>query len=510
MTMKIDLLTGCLLALTLYVSRAATPLFHDIRDYGAVGDGATPATAAIQKAVDACAVAGGGKVIIPSGRYVSGPIFLKSRVHIELESGALLLGSTNLSDYPGIDGRWEGIERKIYASLFTGQHLEQVSITGRGIIDAQGAVWWNAHRQTGELRKQAGLQGREPENPAGAPLRWPRPRVIYLHNCTNVLVRDLTLVNSPSWTVHPVYCENVTIDNLTITNPEIAPNTDAVDPDSCKNVRITNCRFDVGDDCVVIKSGYNEDGRRVGIPCENILVSNCLFLHGHGGVVIGSEMSGSVRNVAVVNCVFDGTERGLRVKTSLGRGGVVEDFLASNLIMRNLTDAAFAISATYADSVSGPATGAPARETIPVLRHFYWSDVTVTNVKKVADLSGLAESPLEDFRLSRLQVRSAQTGFRCVNAKDVVLEELNLEVASGAAVELLNVSNLDLLRLTVPKPNAGAPVVSFQNVSQALLRECKVKDGPGVFLHLAGAGSQAITLEQNRLAAGIQEQAAKP
>src|SRR6266446_4436438 len=301
-------------------------LRYDVRTYGATGNGKTSDTTAIQKAVEACAAGGGGKVIFPAGRFLSGPIFLKSRVQVEVESGAVIEGSTNFDDYPAINGRWEGIERKVYASLFTGKNLEQVSITGRGCLQGRGENWWEAHRKTFELRKQQGLTEREPEHPKDAPLRWPRPRLINLYHCTNVLIRDLTLFNSPSWNVHPVYCENVTLDNLTIMAPADSVNTDAVDPDSCRNVRISNCHFDVGDDCIVIKSGYNADGRRVGIPCENILVSNCTFAHGHGGVVNGSEMSGSVRNVSVVNCTFDGTQRGLRVKTSLGRGGVIENF----------------------------------------------------------------------------------------------------------------------------------------------------------------------------------------
>ena len=485
---------------------AATPPFHDVKNYGAVGDGTTPGTAAIQKAVDACAAAGGGRVVIPPGRYLTGPIFLRSRVQIDLESGAVLLGSTNLNDYPAIDGRWEGIERKVYASLFTGEHLEYVSITGRGVIDGRGSVWWEAHRQTSKLRSRLGITGREPENPPAAPLRWPRPRLINLYSCTNVLVRDVTLLNSPSWTVHTVYCRNVTLDNLTILNPSDSPNTDAVDPDSCEDVRISNCHFDVGDDCIVIKSGYNEDGRRVGIPCENILVNNCTFAHGHGGVVIGSEMSGSVRNVAVANCVFDGTQRGLRVKTSLGRGGVVENFRASNLVMRNITDTALSITAAYDREAKEPA-GGPAPEAIPVMRHIHWSDIIVLNANKVADLGGLEQSPLEDFSLRHVQVTSAKTGIRCANAKGVVLEDLQLQPASGPAVAMQNVSELDIIRLVVARPNEGAPVLSFKKVSQALLRQCKVAEGSGVFLGLTGDANPGITCEANRLPAGLKEQA---
>jgi polygalacturonase len=487
---------------------AASPAecpYYDVRTYGAVADGATPATAAIQKAVDTCAADGGGKVLIPAGRYVSGAIFLKSRVEIELGSGAVLLGSTNFADYPPIDGRWEGIERKVYASLFTGRGLEHVSITGRGVLDGRGQVWWAANRKTGELRKKAGLQGREPENPPDAPLRWPRPRMINLYNCTNVLIRDVTILNAPSWNVHPVYCENVTVDNVTITAPADSPNTDAVDPDSCRDVRITNCRMDVGDDCVVIKSGYNADGRRVGVACEDILVSNCLFLHGHGGVVIGSEMSGSVRNVAVVNCVFDGTQRGLRVKTALGRGGIVEHFRASNLVMRNITDAAFTVSSTYGDSQSGPETGKPAPEAIPVLRHIHWSNVSISNTKKVADLAGLGASPLEDLTLLDVQAVDAKTGIRCENAKGLRFGNLDIRTASGPAIEVQKASQVNILRLSVPQPSGDAPVLLFKDVNGAEVSGCTVSAGSGVFLQLSGTGNTGVNSDYNYLPAGINE-----
>jgi polygalacturonase len=484
---------------------SAPPPYYDVGSYGAVGDGATLATVAIQKAVDACAADGGGKVLIPAGRYITGPIFLKSRVEIELESGAVLLGSNNFADYPTLDGRWEGIERKVYASLFTGRGLEHVSITGRGVLEGQGAVWWVANRKTAELRKKHGLTGREPENPPDAPLRWPRPRMINLYNCTNVLIRDITILNSPSWNVHPVYCENVTLDNVTITAPPDSPNTDAVDPDSCRDVRISNCRFDVGDDCIVIKSGYNEDGRRVGIPCEDILVSNCTFLHGHGGVVIGSEMSGSVRNVAVVNCVFDGTQRGLRVKTASGRGGVVEHFCASNLVMRNISDAAFSVTAAYADRQAGPANGKPAPDTIPVMRHIHWSNVSVSNTRQVADMSGLDTSPLEDLSLVNVQANAANSGIRLANAKELRLDNIVLQTTSGPALEVQKASNIDIFRLTAPQPNGDAPVISFKEVSGAFVHDCAVQGGSGVFLKLTGDGNNDVTCEGNWLAAGLKE-----
>ena len=493
-----------LLAVPGRVGLSADSSVYDVHAHGAVGDGRALDTAAIQKAVEACSAAGGGKVVVPAGRYLTGPIFLKSEIEVELQSGAMLLGSTNFADYPVIDGRWEGIERKVYASLFTGRGLHHVSITGRGVIEGQGAPWWAAFRKTLDLRKKLGLQGREPENPPDAPLRWPRPRLINLYNCTNVLLRDLTIQNSPSWQVHPVYCENVTMDNLTILAPPGSPNTDAVDPDSCRNVRISNCHFSVGDDCIVIKSGYNEDGRRVGIPCENILVCNCTFAQGHGGVVIGSEMSGSVRNVTVADCVFDGTRRALRVKTAPGRGGVIEYFRASNLVMRNLSEAAFSITAAYADRQSNDKAAGPA-ETIPHMRHFYWGDSIVVNAKKVADISSLAVSPLEDFRLCNIQATEAETGILIEHAKDVVLQEISIQPRSGPAVEARDVKNLEVFRLAVEKPNEGAPVVALNGVTKALLHGCQVAAGPGALARCSGDPSQDITLQGNRLAAGVKD-----
>jgi polygalacturonase len=486
------------------LSVAAPPAEFNVKNFGAMGNAKKLETASIQRAVDSCAAHGGGKVLIPAGRYVSGPIFLRSHVQVELGAGAILAGSTNLADYPVIPGRWEGIERKTFASLFTGRNLEHVAITGQGIIEGQGASWWEAHRKTMALRKKLGLSGREPENPPDAPLKWPRPRLINLFHCTNILIRDVTLQNSPSWNVHLVYCQNVTLDNLTITAPSNSPNTDAVDPDSCQNVRISNSHFDVGDDCIVIKSGYNEDGRRVGLPCENILVSNCIFGHGHGGVVIGSEMSGSVRNVTVVNCVFDGTERGLRVKTAPGRGGVVEHFRASNLIMRNIKDAAFAITAAYSDGSAAQASQT-GKETIPTMRDIDWSDITVVSAGRIADFGGLPESPLENFHLRNINVGESQKGIRCENARDVTFENINIRNVSGSTFIFNKVRGAEVSRLTLPQAASDAPVIVCEDVSGLLVHGCIVTEGPGLFLQTRGEKNEKIEGTGNRLPVRMRE-----
>ena len=406
---------------------------YNIEDFGAVGDGKTLNTASIQDAVDYCAKAGGGMVYIPSGDFVTGPIFLKSNINFHISEGAMLLGDTNKSRYPGIQGRWEGIERKTYASILTGHDLENISITGRGTIDARGRVWWNAFMKTWQIREKHGIKEREPDNPPEAPLKWPRPRVINLFNCKDVLIRDITIKNSPSWTVHPVYCTNVTVDNVTVFNPDDSPNTDGINFDSSKDSKIVNCYIDVGDDCITLKSGYNKDGRRVGIPCENIVIANCIMVHGHGGVVIGSEMSGDVRNVAISNCVFDQTNRGLRFKTVRGRGGVVENIRASNIVMGSI-GTAFTFSMFYQDwrgalTLDGFYHGDkvktnPVTEETPVFRNIHFSDISVSNANVVAEIRGLPEMPVQNISFSNINVISSDEGMMIENAYRMLLDNV--------------------------------------------------------------------------------------
>jgi polygalacturonase len=343
-------------------SPANVSIVFNVVDFGAAGDGKTLCTTGIQKAVDACAKAGGGRVVFPAGRYITGPIFLRSNVHVEVPAGAVLLGLTDFERVPSIAGRWEGIDRTVYASMFTGHDLENISITGRGVIDGQGDAWWKAFRVVTELRRKSGLMDREPENPPGSPLRWARPRMINLYRCKNVLISGLTVLNSPSWNIHPVLCDNIVIDQVTIISPEVAPNTDGIDPDSCRNMRISNCYISVGDDCITLKSGYRFQKSGRNIPSENIVVTNCVFGRGHGGVGIGSETSGGVRDVTVSNCVCEGTDRGLRFKTARSRGNVVENFRAVNFVMRGVGDA---ISVTMLYNASDPRTAQPITKELP-------------------------------------------------------------------------------------------------------------------------------------------------
>lgn len=365
--------------------------FFNVREYGARGDGETPDTRAIQAAIDACARAGGGTVLVPSGSYVTGSLSLRSHITFRLESGATLLGSTDANDYPIAAGRWEGVERETHAPLITANGASHIALVGRGTIDGRGEGWWKSHRD--------------------GTLHYPRPRLVSFVDCTNVLIQGVTLTRSPSWTVHPLRCDNVTVDQVTISNPADSPNTDGINPDSCRNVHITNCHIDVGDDCLAIKSGIETNQTRL-TPCENIAISNCTMLHGHGGVVIGSEMSGGARNVVISNCIFIGTDRGIRLKSRRGRGGFIEDIRASNIIMREVL-CPFSMNLYYHIGKKGDPQIADKRPRpldagTPVFRHIHFNSITARDAHYAAAfLYGLPEMPVEDVTFSHVSITMA-------------------------------------------------------------------------------------------------------
>jgi polygalacturonase len=465
-----------------------------VLDYGANPDGKTLSTTAIQKTIDECAKAGGGKVIIPSGKYLTRPIFLKSNIHVEILPGAVILADTVISEYPSIWGRYGGIEANVYASLFTGKNLENVSITGRGTLDGQGEVWWKAHEINKAMRKKAGLTEREPPNPNGSPLKWARPRMINLYNCKNVLLRDLTIVDSPSWTIHPVYCENVTIENISIIQPYESPNTDGINPESCNNVRIFNCFVDCGDDCITIKSGYNEDGRRVNIPCENIVISNCTFKHGRSAIGIGSETSGGVRNVTISNCVFKDTYRGLRIKTTRGRGNVVENIRASNIIMENV-GTGISLDMFYQ---SGPETPLPVDETTPFFKNIRYSHITGKNIKLAGEFLGLPEAPMEGVTLTDVNLQ-AETGIVVKFAKDISFHDVEINVKKGPPLSFYKSTQIELDNVTTSTPLKNNPVFQFENVQDVIVRDCTASQGTDVFLQFVGKENKDVMLLNNRL-----------
>jgi len=484
------------------VNQPPNPLFFNVLDYGAVGDGQALDTPALQAAIEAGHKADGGTVYVPAGSYVSGSIFLHSNITLYLAAGATLLGSENPADYPIVDGRWEGTDQQTHAPLIAGHNLQHIAVVGRGTIDGRGACWWRMHK---EHR-----------------LAYPRPRLISFTDCRNVLIEGVTLTNSPSWTINPVRCDNVNVDKVTIINPADSPNTDGINPDSCRNVHISNCYLSVGDDCITLKSGKEDNGREHLAPCENITITNCTLAHGHGGVVIGSEMSGSVRRVVVANCVFTGTDRGIRLKSRRGRGGVVEDIRLTNIVMEDvlcpLTMNLYYACGAWGDETVSDKQPHPVTEGTPRFRRIHLSHITARQVKYAAGfLFGLAEMPLEDISLSDISIAMSpdaeagypemadglelmrRAGFFVRNARGLRLHNVEVTGQLGPALTLVDVQDVDLSASATHTPDAGAPVIRIQNGQGAFVHDCQASAGTDVFLHVEGANTREIVLNGNYL-----------
>lgn len=488
--MELQMMKSFILLLIMNVSIWANPVLYNVLDYGAETDGKTLSTEAIQNAVNACAQVGGGKVIVPPGKYLTGPIILKSNVHIEIMTGAILYAHENIDQYPAVPGRYEGIEKRTYASLFTGHDLHNVSITGRGILNGQGKVWWDAHLKTKEIREKHNIVDREPLNPPKSPLKWPRPRVINLYRCNNVLIRDLTILDSPSWTIHPVYCKNVTIENITIKQPYESPNTDGINPESCNYVRITNCFIDCGDDCITIKSGYNEDGRRVNIPCQNIVIANCTFAHGRSAIGIGSETSGGVRNVAISNCIFQDTYRGLRIKTARGRGNTVENIRATNIVMDNV-ETGISIDMRYNED---ELIKLPVDETTPFFKNIRYSHISGINIKKAGEILGLPESPINGITLTDVFL-SAETGLEVDFVQDLTMQEVEINTEQGSPLKISNSKDLNIDNFDSKNSENDTPIIVVENISDAVFSQRRLSENPKSFLLEKGNNNEVEILQ---------------
>jgi polygalacturonase len=403
-------------------------------DHGAKGDDDADDSTAITKALDAAEQAGGGTVRFAAGSYLTGPIKLRSKVGLHLDKGATLKFSTNPSDYPVILTRWEGTECMNYSGLIYAQDASDIAITGEGTIDGQGETWWPWKSRAGatltKLREMGETQDDPTQRIMGTPEAGLRPCLFEPINCKRVLLEGVTFTNSPFWTVHPIYCQDITARKLTIRGT--GPNTDGLNPDSCRNVLIENCTFDTGDDCVTLKSGRDRDGRRVGKPTENVWVRDCNFKRGHGTVVIGSEMSGGVRNVLAENIVADGNDAGVRIKSRRGRGGVVENIHYRNLAYKNLVKEAITIDMFY-DVGNNPNVTQDSPEGLPVYRNILVENLKCDGAATAIRIRGLPDSPMSDIVLRNVEI-TAKQGITITNAPGTQLSDVVVKHAAATTV----------------------------------------------------------------------------
>lgn len=412
---------------------------YNIVDFGAKADDPTFAChEAINLAIITCNQEGGGIVLVPDGTFYTGPITLKSNVNLHLSDKATLKFLTDQKLYfPGVITRWEGVDCYNAHPLIYAYGETNIALTGKGTIDGQGSNnhWWymcgSPHYGWEEGMKAQKLGGRE-RLLGLAELKRPihervmttedalRPQLINFYHCNTVLIEGVTLLNSPFWVIHPLLCESLIVRGVHIFNR--GPNGDGCDPESCKNVLIEDCHFDTGDDCIAIKSGRNEDGRKWATPSENIIVRNCEMKNGHGGVVIGSEISGGYRNLFVENCVMDSPEldRVIRIKTNTCRGGLIENIYVRNIKVGQCKEAVLRINLQYENRENCN------RGFTPIVRNVHLKNVTCEKSRY-----GIVAIGLEDDKyVSQISVKDCQwnnvteNGNRIENVKDITMKNL--------------------------------------------------------------------------------------
>ena len=400
-----------------------------ITDHGAVEGGKTLNTRAIAVAIEAAHAAGGGRVVVPDGIWLTGPIHFKDRIELHLEEGAELRFSQDPENYlPVVIMQRGGAWCYTYSPFIYGHECQDVALTGQGTLNGQGESWWPWKKnQPGMVRLRHMVADRTPVDKRvfGTVEDGVRPSFLQFLKSRRVLLEGVRFINSPSWTLHPVQCEDLTIRGVTVQNPSKAPNTDAIDPDACRRVLIEHCHVDTGDDGICLKSGWNEDGWEAGIPCEDVLIRHCTVLAAHGGFVIGSDISGGIRNVHVHDCVFDGTNVGVRIKTKPGRGGFVQEVVAERLTMRKISRQAILITQWYQGN---PHDTVEIDPSLPVTRI---SDVTVRDVTcegaaEAILLRGMPHEPFRRITLERLDITAA-SGIHIEATEDIRMEGVTVK-----------------------------------------------------------------------------------
>jgi polygalacturonase len=473
----------------------------NIKDFGAVNGGYVLNTKAFADAIDAVSKKGGGKVIIPPGIWLTGPIILKSKIELHAETGALIKFSPDKSLYPIIETSFEGLNTWRCISPIYGKNLEDVAFTGNGVWDGSGEVWrqvkkskltesqWKEFVASGGVLNESKTSWYPSETfmkaSVGADQNvrldlktkeefeaihdFLRPVLVSIQNSKRVLFDGPVFQNSPAWNIHPLMIEDLIVRNVTVRNPWFSQNGDGLDVESCKNVIVENSSFDVGDDAICIKSGKDKDGRDRGVPCENIIVKNNIVYHGHGGVTVGSEMSGGVKNLHVSNCTFMGTDVGLRFKSNRGRGGIVENIFISDIFMTDIPSQAISFNLYYGgksiaetleeggDKIVNQKM--PVDEKTPQFKNISIKNATIKGAQQAVFLQGLPEMNLENIEISNL-IAKAEKGFTIVDANGIKIHNAKLDIEKPNVIEIYNGKNMSFKDIEFNSTSAKAITIN--------------------------------------------------
>ncbi|HHX11304.1 MAG TPA: glycoside hydrolase family 28 protein [Clostridiales bacterium] len=430
----------------------------DVKEFAAKGNGQEDDTLAIQAAIMACPIE--GRVYIPKGIYKITSLFLKSDIRIEIGKDAVLMAETNRYKYPVLPGliesydendeynlgTWEGNPLPMFSGIITGLNVHNVLIYGEGTIDGRAGEgdWWENHR----LIKGAY-----------------RPRLLFLNNCSNIKVQGIKFMNSPSWTIHPYFSKDLAFIDINISNPWDSPNTDGLDPESCSNVDIIGLRFSLGDDCIALKSGKIYMGRKHKRPCENILIRQCYMEHGHGAVTIGSEMAGGINNIEVRDCIFNSTDRGLRIKTRRGRGkdAVIDKVIFDNIKMKDVMTP-FVVNCFYFCDPDGKTTYVQSKEKFPVdertpdIKSLHFTNIECEDCHVAAAyFYGLPEQKIKEIVMENININYAKDPVKL----DVPAMTCDIEPCSKLGVFATNVEKLTLKNVNI-RGQEGEPFILEQ------------------------------------------------
>ncbi|MEO7769238.1 MAG: glycosyl hydrolase family 28 protein [Ferruginibacter sp.] len=495
----------------------------NILNYGAIADGLSLNSAAINRAIEASAANGGGTVLIPAGSFVTGPIILKSNINLHLDKGALVIFTRDFNQYPLVVSSFEGVDAARCQSPVVAEKLENIAITGEGIMNGNGfywrplkkdkvteSQWYNQLKEyggvltedkktwyssmgalKGSLTSNIGkLEGEKTVKDFEEVKDFLRPNMIRIYNCKNILIEGVTFENSPAWTTHLMMSEHITIKNLTVKNPWFGTNTDALDLESCNNALVEDCHFDTGDDGITIKSGRDAEGRKRGMPTRDVIINNCVVYHAHGGFVVGSEMSGGVNNMYVSNCTFIGSDIGLRFKTNRGRGGTVENIYVNNVNMMDIPAEAILFDMYYMAKdpvvLEGEKREPPKVETKPVdestpqFRNFYFTNITCNGAAKGIFVRGIPE----------------------MHVKHILIENAVLQTDDG--IDIQEASDVQLNNVKIISKNTR-PLVYVLNSDQVVINNLMYRDSADVLIQLQGAATKDIKLLNTNTSASRQK-----
>lgn len=470
--------------------KATMPVFRkdtlNIIRYGAVPDGQTLNTNSINNAIKDCSKKGGGVVLVPGGLWLTGPVEMQNNVNLHISRSAILLFTSDFDQYSLVEGNYEGKPSMRNQSPLSGVDLQNIAVTGTGVIDGNGDHWrmitrdrltekeWKEKVASGGLLSEDGKtwfpsvktkRGYQTKDP-GAILPskkaadyedvkdYLRPTLLNFTGCKKVLLEGVTFQNSPAWGLHLLLCEDLTIKNVYVKNPDYAQNGDGLDLESSRNVLIDGCTFDVGDDGICIKSGKDEEGRKRGTPTENVVIKNSFVYKGHGGFVIGSEMSGGARNIFISNCSFMGTDKGLRFKTARGRGGVVENIYVKNIYMKDIVDEAIYFDMYY--FTKPPAIGEKVdvpviSDKTPQFRNFDIQNVVCNGAGKAIFMRGLPEMNVKNVNIRNVEL-TANMGIEIIEAENITLSSLKIVTTQADAVMYVESSkSIKIDKLSYPE-----------------------------------------------------------